>query len=223
MPGTLYVVGTPIGNLEDITYRAVRILSEADVIACENKSRTVKLLNHFEIRKHVIEYSPANEENSAKGILKLLEEGKNVALVTDAGMPGISDPGRILTETARRNEIETTPVPGVSAVTTLLSVSGFTSSPFIFVGFLPKTDGKIKKALSPYLGVFGTLVIFESQYRIKKTLHSIKKLFGNVEILIGREMTKVNEEWISGTIDEILDRDFTEKGEFSVAVKLSGK
>lgn len=218
MPGTLYVVSTPIGNLSDITLRALETLKMVDVIACENRDRHVKLLNYFEIKKHTIVYSPANEVNSAKGIVGLLKEGKNVALVSDAGVPGLSDPGRIVVAEAVKEDIPIVPVPGVSALTTLLSVAGFQGKHVVFIGFLPKTSGKQTKELMLYKDSGSILILFESQYRIKKLLEQINKIYGNVEIIIGREMTKVNESFIRGRVKNILENGFPEKGEFTVAV-----
>jgi 16S rRNA (cytidine1402-2'-O)-methyltransferase len=218
MTGTLYVVATPIGNLEDITLRAINTLKNVDIIACENRERHIKLLNHLGIKKHIIVYSPANERNSAKGIIKLLQEGKNVALASDAGVPAISDPGKILAEEARKEGIKIVPIPGVSALTTLISVSGMSAESIVFLGFLAKSPGKQQKELLKYKNIEAVIVLFVSQYRIKNILTIINKTFGNVEIIIGREMTKINEEFISGPVNEIIDREFMEKGEFTVAV-----
>jgi 16S rRNA (cytidine1402-2'-O)-methyltransferase len=218
MNGTLYVVATPIGNLEDITLRAVSTLKNVDVIACENRERHIKLLNHLGIKKHIIEYSPANERNSAKGIIKLLMEGKNIALASDAGVPAVSDPGKILVEEARKEGIKIIPVPGPSALTTLISVSGMSAESVVFLGFLSKSPGKQAKELLKYKNIETVIVLFVSQYRIKNILSIINKTLGNVEIIIGREMTKINEEFISGRVSELIDREFMEKGEFTVAV-----
>lgn len=217
--GTLYVVGTPIGNLSDMTKRALDVLGMVDTIACENRERHVKLLNHYGIRKHLIEYSPANEQNSAKGIVKLLLEGKNIALVSDAGMPGVSDPGRYVVEEARNHGISVVPVPGVSALTTVLSVSGFSSARTVFLGFLSKSPGKINRELRLYAGMDAVLVIFVSSYQLKKILEGINKILGNVEIIIGREMTKANEEYLRNTAGGFLANLPEERGEFTLAVR----
>lgn len=218
MSGKLFIVGTPIGNLGDITLRALETLKSVDMIACENRDRHLKLLNHFEIKKKLLEYSPANEVNSAKGIVKLLLEGKNIALVSDAGMPGISDPGMILVDSAYQNEIEVVVIPGVSALSALISMSGYRADAVLFLGFLSKKEGKIKKELRLYTDFEGIIVIYVSQYQIKKLLEMINIIYGNVEIIIGREITKVNEEWIKGKVLEIIEKGFEEKGEFSLGI-----
>ena len=219
MDGTLYIVTTPIGNLSDITLRALETLKAVDVIACENRDRHIKLLNHYEIKKHLIEYSPANEVNSSKGIIRLLRDGKNIALVSDAGAPGVSDPGRVLASEAAKEGIKVVPIPGVSALTTILSVAGLSGKHIVFIGFLPKTSGKLTRELEQYKGSGSVVVLFESQYRIKKLLDYINNIYGNVEIIVGREMTKVNESFLRGQVSEVLAMDFPEKGEFTLAVQ----
>jgi 16S rRNA (cytidine1402-2'-O)-methyltransferase len=217
MKGKLYVVATPLGNLKDITLRALETLKEVDIIACENAERHLKLLNYYNIKKRIFEYSPKNEDSSAKGILKELLNGKNVALVSDAGTPLISDPGKSVVKIARENGIEIIPIPGPSALTSILSVTHFPQKDVIFLGFLPKSEGKIKKVLNKYLSCDGILVLFSSPHSVKKILKIINKIYGDVEIIIGREMTKENEEFISGKIQSILDKNFNEKGEFTIA------
>lgn len=217
MKGTLFVVATPIGNLEDITYRAVRTLQEVDYIACENKDRHLKLLRHLEIKTPALEYSPANERNSAKGLLKLLCEGKSVALVSDAGVPAISDPGRILVAEAAAAGIEIVPIPGASALTTIASVSGFHTDRIVFLGFLSKKPGKIAKELNLLKAMDCCIVVFCSHFQFKKVMETAYKNLGNVEIIIGREMTKINEEYIRTTAEKALEMEITEKGEFTIA------
>jgi len=218
MAGTLYVVATPIGNLGDITYRAVEVLKMVDAIACENRDRNIKLLNHLGLKKWLLEYSPANEKNSAKGIVDLLLSGKNIALVSDAGMPNISDPGRVLVQEALKAGIKIVPIPGISALTTVLSVSPFPAKRVAFLGFLPKSQGKLEKELLLFKSIEAEIVAFVSKYQIKKFLLSVKKIFGNAEIMIGREMTKLNEEYRIGKVDEILQEGIEEKGEFTVVI-----
>ncbi|MEJ5285310.1 MAG: 16S rRNA (cytidine(1402)-2'-O)-methyltransferase [Brevinematia bacterium] len=217
MAGKLYVVATPIGNLKDITLRALETLKEVDIIACENANRHLKLLSHFEIKKRVIEYSPKNEEQSANGILKLILEGKNIALVSDAGTPLISDPGKKLISLLKEKGVKIIPIPGVSALTTIMSIANFPAKNIIFLGFLPKTEGKIKKELTKFIDIEATIVFFTSSYQIKKILDIINKIYGNVEIIIGREMTKENEEFIQGHLQDIVNTGFKELGEFTVA------
>ncbi len=218
MPGTLYIVSTPIGNLSDITLRALETLKSVDIIACENRDRHIKLLNHFSIKKRLIEYSPANEKNSSKGIVELLQEGKNIALVSDAGVPAISDPGKIVVLEARNNGIKVVPIPGVSAITTILSVSGFSTDRFIFLGFLSKSQGKQIKELSLFKDIESIIILFISHFHIKKLLGLINKIYGNVEIIIGREMTKINEDFVYGKVCSIIEKGFEERGEFTIAV-----
>lgn len=217
MAGKLYIVATPIGNLNDITLRAIETLKDVDIVACENKERHLKLLSHFDIQKRLFEYSPANEENVAKGIVKEIIAGKNVALVSDAGTPLISDPGKKLITLARKNNIQIIPIPGVSALSTILSISNFPAKSVIFLGFLPKREGKITKELEKFKDIEVTIVLFSSSFQIKKILILINKIFGNVEIIIGREMTKQNEEFIIGNIENIINKGFNEKGEFTLA------
>ncbi len=219
MSGTLFVVATPIGNLADITLRALEVLKAADVIACENRERHLKLLNHYGIHKRLIEYSPANERNSANGIVKLLQSGQSVALVTDAGVPGVSDPGRFAVEEARKNGMAVVPVPGPSALTTLLSVCGFSGGTVVFAGFLSKSEGKIRKELYKYKELDCTLVLYVSSHQIRKVLGQIQQIFGNAEILMGREMTKANEEFRTGTAERLLEGPLEERGEFTLAVR----
>jgi 16S rRNA (cytidine1402-2'-O)-methyltransferase len=217
MTGTLYIVATPIGNLADITLRALDTLKSVDYIACENRERHLKLLSYYQIHKRLFEYSPANEKNSSKGLVQLLLEGKNIALVSDAGVPSVSDPGRVLIQDAILAKVPIVPIPGPSALTSLLSVSGFSQGSVVFLGFLSKSAGKQRKELSLYLEIRALLVIFVSSYQIKKLLEVIYKIFGNAEIIIGREMTKLNEEFIRGRVLEIISQGFLEKGEFTIA------
>ncbi len=218
MSGQLFVVATPIGNLEDITLRALHTLKEVDLIACENRNRHLKLLNYYEIKKRLIEVSPANEKNSANGIVHLLEEGKKIALVSDAGVPAISDPGRFVIRTALDAGFDVIPIPGVSAFTTLASVSGLPNHRILFLGFLSKKPGKISRELSSFRDFDGMIVIFVSQYQIKKLLQIVNKIFENADIVVGREMTKINESFLRGKASELLEMDFPEKGEFSVGI-----
>ncbi|MGC8765239.1 MAG: 16S rRNA (cytidine(1402)-2'-O)-methyltransferase [Brevinematia bacterium] len=217
MAGKLFVVATPIGNLNDITLRAIETLKSVDIIACENIDRHLKLLSHFNIKKRLFEFSPKTEENSAKGIVKEILSGKDVALVSDAGTPLISDPGKRLISLARESGIEIVPIPGVSALSTILSISNFSAKNIVFLGFLPKSEGKIKRELEKFVNIEATIVLFTSPYQIKKILTIINKIFGNVEIIIGREMTKENEEFITGRVEDIISKGVREKGEFTLA------
>ncbi|MGL4394171.1 MAG: 16S rRNA (cytidine(1402)-2'-O)-methyltransferase [Brevinema sp.] len=223
MSGRLYVIGTPIGNLEDITYRAVRTLNEVPIIACENALRTRKLLTHFEIqKKKIIECSPANERNSAKGIAQFLEQGMDVALVSDAGTPSVSDPGMFVVKTVSELGFEVIPIPGVSALTTIISVAGIGGENIVFTGFLSKKEGQIKKTLLQFADKNNVLVVFVSCHRIKKFLKTIKDLDESADIIVGKELTKTFETVYRGSVAEIEARlKEEEKGEFVVVVKFS--
>ncbi|OHD54281.1 MAG: 16S rRNA (cytidine(1402)-2'-O)-methyltransferase [Spirochaetes bacterium GWF1_51_8] len=218
MNGVLYVVATPIGNLGDITLRALETLKEVDCIACENPLYTLKLLNHFEIKKRLLEHSPANQANSAKGIISLLKDGKNIALVTDSGTPCVSDPGQLLVRLVAEEGIRVIPIPGPSALTALVSASGFPSDRLVFLGFLSKKEGKATRELNLFRDIDCTVGLYASPHQIIKVLEWINKVFGNVEIIIGREMTKMNEEFIRGNISDIVQSPVTEKGEFAILI-----
>lgn len=202
---TLYVVATPIGNLEDITYRAVRILGETAVIAAEDTRQTRKLLNHYDITPSMLMSCRAhNEEESAKGIVKLLDQRVDVAYVSDAGTPSISDPGGRLVHAVRESGHNIVPLPGVSAVTALLSIAGIPGKGFLFEGFLSPKNGRRRNRLSELLSTSLVFVLFESPHRVVKLLEDLKELAPAREILIGREITKKFEEFLSGTAHELL-------------------
>ena len=224
---TLYIVATPIGNLEDITYRAVRILKETDVIAAEDTRQTRKLLDRYGIAAgFLISCRARNEENSSKGIVKLLEEGKNVAYVSDAGTPGVSDPGGRLASAVREAGFPVIPLPGASAVTTLMSVAGTAGKGFVFEGFLSPKGGRRRNRLKELLEMEMIFVLYESPYRIIKLMEDLKELSPDRKILLGREITKKFEEFLSGTPQEVLavlSSRSTMKGEFAVLVGLGKK
>lgn len=205
MSGKLYIVSTPIGNLEDITLRAIRILKEADLIACEDTRTTRKLLSRYAIDKPLIGYHEHNEIEKSKELLSLLEGGKSIAMVSDAGTPGISDPGYRLVKLASEHGIDVLPVPGPSAVVSALCVSGLPTSSFAFFGFLPRT----KKRLTDYLGTIKsypeTLVFYESPKRVMKTLRVMLEVFGDRNISFSREITKLYEETLRGKISGVLE------------------
>ena len=203
--GTLYVVATPIGNLEDITLRAIRVLKEVDLIACEDTRRTRKLLSHLKIEgKRLIPYHEHNEREQTGRILSLLKEGQSVALVSDAGTPCISDPGFRLVRGAREEGIPVVPVPGASAVIAALSASGFPTDRFFFGGFLPRKEKALKEELIEAFRRPYTSVYYESPHRLERTLRVIAELFPDGEIGVYREITKVNEEFLAGKADEVL-------------------
>jgi len=221
--GTLYIVSTPIGNMEDITIRALRILKEVDLIAAEDTRRTGLLLKHFGIQAPLTSYFEGNELRKREFILAKLKEGKNVALVSDAGTPGISDPGFRLIQLAIENQLPIIPIPGSSAVITALSVSGLPTDAFLFKGFLPHKSKKRRDLLKELENVRETLVFYESPHRISETLKDILEILGDREIVLTRELTKVYEEIIRGKVSEIPNQvgDRTLKGEITLVI--SGK
>jgi 16S rRNA (cytidine1402-2'-O)-methyltransferase len=221
--GTLYIVSTPIGNMEDITLRALRILKEVDLIAAEDTRRTGLLLKHFSIQASLTSYFEGNELKKREFILAKLKEGKNVALVSDAGTPGVSDPGFRLIQLAIENQLPIVPIPGSSAVITALSVSGLPTDAFLFRGFLPHKSKKRKDLLREMENVRETLIFYESPHRISETLNDILEILGDREIVLTRELTKVYEEIIRGKVSEILKQvgERTLKGEITLVI--SGK
>lgn len=221
--GTLYIVSTPIGNMEDITLRALRILKEVDLIAAEDTRRTGLLLKHFGIQASLTSYFEGNELRKREFILAKLKEGEKVALVSDAGTPGVSDPGFRLIQLAIENQLPIVPVPGSSAVITALSVSGLPTDAFLFKGFLPHKAKKRKDLLKKLEQVRETLVFYESPHRISETLRDILEILGDREAVLTRELTKVYEEIIRGKASQILNQvaGRTLKGEMTLVI--SGK
>jgi len=219
-PGTLYVVATPIGNLEDITLRALRVLREVGLVACEDTRRTRTLLSHFGIHVPATSYFEHNKLAKGPAILKALREGTSVALVTDAGTPGISDPGFLLVREAREAGIPVVPVPGPSAVVAALSAAGVPADHFTFDGFLPVKPGKRIHRLEALRELRTTLVCYESPHRILATLGAIGQVFGQVEIVVARELTKQFEEIVRGTPEALLERfaSCAVRGEFTLII-----
>ncbi len=217
----LYVTATPIGNLDDITYRAIKVLNSVDFIVCEDTRQTLKLLNHFGIKKRLVSSHSHNERNTAKKVVSELKNGKSAAVVSDNGTPGISDPGGILVEHCRDNGIKIIPIPGASAIIALLSVCGWNTSPFVFLGFLSNKSGRRKKAISEYKNFSGVIVLYESPHRIYKTLLDLYEILGNKDVVIGREISKKYENIFSTNLLRIADNTIklTEKGEYVIAVK----
>lgn len=221
MTGTLYIVATPIGNLEDITFRALRILKKVDLIACEDTRHTQKLLSRFEIKKPLTSYFEHNKFVKGDLILRELLSGKNVALVSDAGTPGISDPGYNLVRGAIEKGIPVIPVPGPSAAVTALSASGLPTDRFLFIGFLPQKEGKKKRLLESLAAETGTLVFYESPFRVKKALALLKECLGDRRAVLAHELTKVHEGFMRGVLSEILEKssEIIEKGEWVILVE----
>jgi 16S rRNA (cytidine1402-2'-O)-methyltransferase len=224
----LYIVATPIGNLSDITVRALEVLRSVDIIACEDTRHTLKLFSHYQITKPLTSYYEHNKLSKGEYLIKLLKEGKNIALVSDSGTPGISDPGFHIVKLALENNIEVSPVPGPSALAAALSVAGIPANRFVFEGFLPIKSGARKKKLKE-LSEFGkTIILYESPYRFLKLLDEIKEVFGDVEVTVAREITKKFEEIKKGSTDSIIsyykeNKTQATKGEFVVIVNASDK
>ena len=210
--GTLYVVGTPIGNLEDITLRAARILGQVDLIAAEDTRVTRRLLNHLEVHTRLISYHQHNQQARLPALLAALESG-DVALVTDAGMPGISDPGDLLVSRAAAAGFKVEVVPGVSAVTAALALSGFPGDSFLFLGFLPRRRKERRERLLAVVASPFTLVIFEAPHRLRATLADLLAVLGDREIAVCRELTKVHEEVFRATVSQTIEHFSSPRGE----------
>jgi 16S rRNA (cytidine1402-2'-O)-methyltransferase len=204
MSGILYIVATPIGNLEDMTYRAVRILGEVDLIAAEDTRHSLKLLNHFNISKSLTSYFDHNQQFKGERILNALRQGKNVALISDAGTPCISDPGFNLVRDAVEEGIPVIPIPGACAAITALSASGLPSDSFTFAGFPPARQGKRRAFLNDLSTLPGTLLLYEAPHRLEDTLDDIREVLGKRQVVVARELTKIYEEFIRGTAPEIV-------------------
>ena len=206
MPGTLYVVSTPIGNLEDITHRAIRVLGEVDLIACEDTRHTHKLLQHYGISTKTISYHEHNEQERSGELIDLLLRGTNVAVVSDAGTPGISDPGFRLIRLAVAKQVQVVPIPGPSALVTALVASGLPTDEFFFGGFLPARSGARQTRLNELRSVPGTLIFYEAPHRLAATLKDAFEILGEREAVIARELTKLHEEIARGRLSELAAR-----------------
>ncbi len=219
--GELFVVATPIGNLKDITLRALEVLKNVDVIACEDTRQTLKLLNAYGIKgKRLISYYEHNERERAEEILRIIKEGKRVALVSDAGTPCISDPGYRVVALARKEGINVIPIPGPSALIAALSASGFPTDRFYFGGFLPRKEKELRETLERFLRKDHTVVFYESPHRIIRTLKAISELFPGRRVGIFREITKLNEEFLSGRVEEVLEEVETGKAKGEIVLLL---
>jgi 16S rRNA (cytidine1402-2'-O)-methyltransferase len=203
-PGSLYIVATPIGNLSDITLRALEILKKVDLIACEDTRVTIKLLNHYSIKKPLIAYHQHSKLDKIDAIINKLKEGKNIGLVTDAGTPGLSDPGNILVAEAVRENITVVPIPGTSALTALISVAGIDMQHFIFLGFPPHKKGR-ETFFREVSELKYPAVYFDSPYRLIKNLELLEKLNKNKHVIVGRELTKMFEEIIRGETSQVIE------------------
>jgi 16S rRNA (cytidine1402-2'-O)-methyltransferase len=216
MPGTLFVVATPIGNLEDLTFRALRTLKEVDLIAAEDTRRTAKLLAHYEIRKPLVSLREHNESREAPRLLDRVSAGENIALVSDAGTPGIADPGARLVRAAHERRVKVVPIPGPSAVATALSVSGFGGDQFVFAGFPPASGSRRGSWLKQVGDELRPVIFFEAPHRIRRTLNELAPLLGKKQILIARELSKKFEELVKSPNTD--PDEVNEAGEFTVVV-----
>ena len=213
----LYIVSTPIGNLEDITLRALDVLKNSDIILCEDTRRSIKLLSHYKIKKKLIPYHKFNEKKQLANVIKYINEGKILSLISDAGTPLISDPGRLLINHCVENEIKITPIPGVSSITSALSVSGF-SDQFLFYGFLPKTENQLEKTLTSLSKNTNTQIFFIPSIKINFYIKFFKKFFSGRKILIAKEITKIHENFIREEIDELKILKNSLKGELTLVI-----
>ena len=218
MSGTLYIIATPIGNLEDITLRALRLLKEVDLIACEDTRHTRKLLTHHQIQKPTISYHEHNERERSEELIRKLESGLDVALVSDAGTPLISDPGFRVVKNAIDAGIQVVPVPGASAILTAISASGLPIDEFAFLGFLPSRSAARKAKLKELAGIKSTLVFYEAPHRIKAVIEDARDVLGNRICVVARELTKLHEEFIRGPLSAIEIPQDSARGEFVLLI-----
>ena len=219
MAGKLYLVATPIGNLEDITLRALKVLKEVDLIAAEDTRHTLGLLNHFEISKPLISYYKETEKIKRPILIEKLLNGLNIALVSDAGTPGISDPGEEIVKEAIKAQIEVVPIPGACAFVNALIASGMNTKEFSFVGFLSSNKKEKKDKLEELKYETKTLIFYEAPHKLKNTLEMMLEVFGDRNIVLARELTKLHEEFIRGKISTVLEQIVDIKGEFVILVE----
>ena len=219
--GKLYLVPTPIGNLKDITLRALEVLKFVDIVAAEDTRQTLKLLNHFEIKKSLMSYHKHNEQEKSEDIIELLKEGRNIAIVTDAGTPGISDPGAVIVKKCINENIDFEVLPGATAITTALVYSGLDTTRFLFRGFIPRENKERKILLNEIKDVKESIILYESPYRVISTLETLLEYLGNRNVAICRELTKLHEEIKRGKIDELINyfKNIAPKGEFVLVIE----
>lgn len=219
MNGKLYIVATPIGNLEDITLRAIRILQEVDMIAAEDTRHTIKLLNHLQITKPMISYHRHNEEIKTEELIQKLQEGKNIALVSDAGTPVISDPGEEIVKCALERNIEVIPIPGPCALITALIASGIDAKEFSFLGFLPLNKKNRKEKLNQIEQQEMTTILYEAPHKLLQTLDELEMILKERKIVLARELTKIHEEYVTGTVAQIKQQITIPKGEYVIIIE----
>ena len=217
LPNNLYIVSTPIGNLDDITLRAIDVLKNSDIILCEDTRRSIKLLNHFKIKKKLISYHKFNEKKQISSIIKYIEQGKILSIISDAGTPLLSDPGRLLVNQCIENKIQIIPIPGVSSITSAISVSGFKDQ-FLFYGFLPKTENQLDKVLSSLSQYEFSLVFFVPAIKLNFYLKMFKTYFSGRKLLIAKEITKIHETFFREDIDNLNMFKNPIKGELTVVI-----
>ena len=215
----LYIVATPIGNLKDITLRALEVLESVDLILAEDTRHTLKLLNHFNIKKPLISFHRHNENIKIDNIIEKLKNGENIALVSDAGTPGICDPGEVLIKKAIEQNIELTPIPGACAFVQALICSGLDTNEFIFLGFLPTNKKNRKKKLTEIQNSTKTTILYEAPHKLKETLKDLKNILENRKITIARELTKIHEEFIREDINSLIEKAENLKGEMVIVIE----
>ena len=223
MNGELYLVATPIGNLEDITLRAIRILKEVDIIVAEDTRHTLKLLNHLEISKPMISFQRHSDEKRKEEIIKKILEGENIALVTDAGTPGISDPGEEIVREAIKNNIKVSPVPGACALICALISSGLDTNKFKFFGFLPMNNKNRKEILKEIKFSTETIILYEAPHKLIETLTDLKIILEERKIVLAHEITKIHESFEEGTVEDILNKIKEPKGEYVIVIEKNNK
>ena len=221
MEGILYLVATPIGNLSDITYRAVETLKNVDLIAAEDTRHTLKLLNHYQISKPLVSYYRHNEDVKSERLIEELLNGKNIALVSDAGTPGISDPGEELIKEAIKNNVKIVPIPGACAFVNALIISGLNTKSFCFYGFLPMNKKNRKEKLEEISKENKTVILYEAPHKIKNTLEDLYSVLGDINCVIARELTKIHEECTRGTLRAMIEKFEQPKGEFVIMLDLN--
>ncbi len=217
--GKLYIVATPIGNLEDITLRAIQVLKNVDLIAAEDTRHTLKLLNHLEITKPLISYHRHNEEIKTEVLMEKLLKGQNIALVSDAGTPGICDPGEVVIQKCIKENVEIIPIPGACAMINALISSGISTKEFTFLGFLPLNKKARKEKLKEIEISKKTIILYEAPHKLTNTLEDLKDILGNRSIVLARELTKIHEEFIRGNIQDILVKTENLKGEMVLIIE----
>ena len=223
MSGTLYLVATPIGNLDDITLRAIKVLQNVDIIAAEDTRHSLKLLNHLNISKPLISYHRHNEEIKSETLINSLLDGENIALISDAGTPVISDPGEEIVKLAIKNNIKVVPVPGACALINALIASGLDSSEFTFIGFLPLNKKNRKEKLVEIKKATNTIILYEAPHKLLSTLQDLSHFLESRKIVLARELTKIHEEFISGTSEELLKKIENPMGEFVIIIEKNQK